>query len=39
VLSHDGSPLPGGAEGVQVASALPGRPKGVGLPFEQRRAP
>jgi hypothetical protein len=39
VSAHQGSPLPGAAEGVSVHSALPGRPKGVGVPFEQRRTP
>jgi hypothetical protein len=34
---HAGSPLPGGVEGVEVTSALPGRPRGAGAPFEQRR--
>jgi hypothetical protein len=34
---HAGSPLPGGAEGVEVTNALPGRPRNAGVPFEQRR--
>ena len=36
---HAGSPLPGGVEGVEVTNALPGRPRGAGAPFEQRRGP
>jgi hypothetical protein len=36
---HAGSPLPGGAEGIEVTNALPGRPRGAGAPFEQRRGP
>ena len=37
VLAHQGSPLPGAEEGVAVRSSLSGRPKGVGVSFEQRR--
>ena len=36
---HKGSALPGGAEGVEVTNALPGRPRGAGAPFDQRRGP
>ena len=36
---HAGSPLPGSVEGVEVTNALPGRPRGAGAPFEQRRGP
>ncbi len=40
VHAGDGAALPGAAaEGVTVSSGLSGRPKGVGVPFEQRRAP